>query len=117
MEEEGIEPSDDNGVHSPRMGFRGWVFSFGYVALMLLGLGLHLFTLLIAYSAWGLLAAGATFCFPVFSQIFWFIAVWYYQGTPFTGYGIAVIGYFALSSIFLSTVGLWSDANTGVDAG
>ena len=96
--------SDDYGIDytppSPRIFWR--LFNIAYFVLFLLGLGLHLLTIAIANSTWGFLAAGATVCFPVVSQIFWFIVVWYYQGTPFSFYGIAVIGYAALCGILLT---------------
>ncbi|HLQ24804.1 MAG TPA: hypothetical protein VK138_02875 [Acidiferrobacterales bacterium] len=70
-------------------------------------LGLHVYTIVVAYNASGIGAAVVTFMMPPLSEIFWFIRIWYLNGF-WNGYTAAIAWLVTLlvvggGLIFLST--------------
>lgn len=67
-----------------------------YLIAGILGLIIHIWTILIAYSFGGLIYAIISLILPVIAQIYWGIRVWTYTGTFFNYYCIALVGYVVL---------------------
>lgn len=64
-----------------------------YPVIGILGLIIHIWTIVIAYNVSGLIGAIVTLIFPVLSQIYWFIKVWSFAGTVLNFYCIAILAY------------------------
>jgi len=64
-----------------------------YPAIGILGLIIHVWTIVIAYTVSGLIGAIVTLIFPVMAQIYWFIKVWGFAGTILNLYCIAILAY------------------------
>ncbi len=64
-----------------------------YPVIGILGLIIHIWTIVIAYTVSGLIGAIITLIFPVLSQIYWFIKVWSFAGTILNLYCIAILAY------------------------
>lgn len=66
------------------------------LVMAILGAVLHVWTVVIAFLASGLVGAVITVVLPVLAQIFWFIAVWRGTGTLWNTYCVAVLCYVGL---------------------
>ena len=71
--------------------------------MWILGMVIHIWTIIIAYAFGGLLAAIITLVVPVFAQIYWMIRTWVYVGTFFNLYCLAIAAY-AIG--FIAIIGL-----------
>lgn len=71
------------------MKFVGTVF----IGLKIIGLLIHIWTLFIIYSLYGLLGTIVALFMPVISQIYLFIMSWRISGTVFTQYNTIIIVY------------------------
>ena len=67
-----------------------------YPVMTVLGLVLHLWTIVIAFSASGFGAALLTLIFPVFSELYWGRQIWKVTGTVLNEYCGALLAYAAL---------------------
>ena len=67
-----------------------------YPVMILLGVVLHLWTIVIAFSRTGFGAALLTFIFPVLSELYWGRRVWNATGTLANAYCGALLAYGAL---------------------
>ena len=63
------------------------------VGLQVIGVGIHIWTLLIIYSIYGFFGAVVSFLMPVVSQIYLFIISWKISGTFLTQYNLVIIVY------------------------
>ncbi|UCG89138.1 MAG: hypothetical protein JSW71_11610 [Gemmatimonadota bacterium] len=72
------------------------IVSLAYPILGILGLVIHIWTIVIAYEISGLVGAAISFMLPVLAQIYWGIAAWQETGTIANPYCLAVIGYFVV---------------------
>ena len=70
------------------------------ITVSILGLVIHVWTIVIAFSVSGLLAAVLTLVFPVVSEIFWFIDIGSNLGFD-TTYCVSIIAYVALFGIMI----------------
>lgn len=93
-----LEPGDssyrqkDSGV-SPQFRIGCAAFGLSYFLLMAAGLGIYIWTIVIAYQALGIVGAILSAVFPFFAQLFWVIKIWTDTGTPLNSYCFIVIGY------------------------
>jgi len=76
-----------------------------YVAMGILGLVVHVWTILIAFAASGLIGAVITLILPVLAQIYWFIKIWGVAGNVLNWYCMAVLAY----------IGCWLVVAVGVN--
>ena len=67
-----------------------------YPILGILGLLIHIWTIIIAYASGGIFSAMISLVLPVLSQIFWGIKVWTATETFFNLYCLAIVGYVIL---------------------
>lgn len=80
-----------------------------YVIAGILGMAIHIWTIIIAYSFSGLMGAVITLCLPVIGQIYWFIRMWNYAGTFLNLYCLSIVGYvvfMALAIVFFGLSGI-----------
>jgi hypothetical protein len=77
------------------------------VALWLLGLGIYVFTLYLAYLT-SFVAILLTFIFPFLGQLYWIWALWSATGVFFNPLTIACLAWLGLASITLITMSLAS---------
>jgi hypothetical protein len=80
------------------------IYVLARLALAVLGIGLHLWTIIIALVNSGFLAAGVTLIFPALSELYWGFEVWKASGTLFNPYDLSLAAYVAL--FVLSWAGL-----------
>jgi len=76
----------------------GGMMAIGYISFSILGLIIHVWTIVIAYHISGLISACITVVFPVFAQIYWFIEVGRNVGFG-SIYCLAIITYVVLIGI------------------
>ena len=93
VESEIINPEKSNFMGKIRQGTSCALVGAGYLVLSILGIVIHVWTILIAFSTGGLISAGITLIIPVVAQIYWFIAVWSATGTIVNPYCLAILGY------------------------
>ena len=67
-----------------------------YIVLMILGLLLHLWTIIVALSVKGILAAIFTLALPILAQIYWFFKAWSISGTLLNPYCLGIFAYIGL---------------------
>ena len=77
-----------------------------YPIMAILGAIIHVWTIVIAYLASGLMASVLSFIFPVLAQLFWGYAMWNATGTFLNAYCLALIGYAGLWAIVVIGVGM-----------
>lgn len=65
----------------------------GYIGLSILGLVVHVWTIIIAFSVKGLIGAVITLAMPVLAEVFWFIKVWRVTETILNPYCLSIIAY------------------------
>ena len=66
-----------------------------YPIMGILGLVIHVWTILIAFAMSGLVGAVITLMVPVLAQIFWFIKAWSLAGTVLNLYCLGILAYIA----------------------
>lgn len=71
-----------------------------FVAMGVLGLIIHVWTVVLAYSVSGMFAAVISLIFPVLSELYWFGKVWKSIGID-ASYCLAILGYICLFPIGL----------------
>jgi hypothetical protein len=74
-----------------------------YIVMGILGLLIHLYTILMALGEKGIVAALITLAVPVFSEIYWGIYSWNMTGTFFNTYSVALGAYILL---FIISMGI-----------
>lgn len=67
--------------------------SLFFMLAVILGIILHIWTVIIAYKYSGIVPAALSLPFPVFAQIFWFVRIWIYEKTFFNPFCLLVTGY------------------------
>jgi len=78
-------------------------FGVSYVLYLLLGIVgiiIHVWTILIAYNMKGLIGACISFVLPILSEIFWMIASYTISHTIFTIYNVVIMSY-AITAVIL----------------
>ena len=85
------------------------IAGIAYLVMGVLGLIIHIWTILIAYSFAGILGAAISLMFPVLAQIFWGFKIWAHTGTIMNGYCLALIGYVVAFGAVLIGAGMLSD--------
>jgi len=75
--------------------------SIFYIIIGILGLVIHLWTILLSWGSNGIVAAIIALSLPVISEIFWFFKSWNTTGSFFNTYTIAILVYVVL---WVSTV-------------
>lgn len=73
--------------------------STAYLVMTLLGLVIHVWTIVIAFNAKGLFAAVLSCIFPVIAQLYWGFVGWTTTGTLFNPYCLALLSYVFLWAI------------------
>ena len=73
----------------------GGILGIAWLVATILGLVIHVWTIVIAYLASGIVAAVVTLLFPVLSQAYWFFKVGSNAGYD-TDYCIAILAYVGL---------------------
>ena len=73
--------------------------SLSYLLVMAVGLGIYIWTLVIAYQSLGIVGAVLSAVLPFFAQIFWCIKFWSDTGTIFNLYCIVVISYTVITMV------------------
>ena len=82
----------------------GGIMGLSWIAASILGLVIHVWTIVIAFSVSGLFAAVLTMVFPVLSEIYWFFKVGNNVGFV-TTYCVSIMAYVGLFGIaFLGTM-------------
>jgi len=69
------------------------IFSVAYPLGCLLSAIIHIWTIVIAFAAEGLIGALITFTLPGIAELFWFFTVWSTLGTIVNFYCLAILGY------------------------
>lgn len=72
------------------------LFTLVYVGFGILGLVIHVWTIVIAYAASGLFAALIALCLPVLAQVYWFFQVMSASETIANSYCLSILIYLAL---------------------
>ncbi len=84
---------------SPQFRIGCAAFGLSYFLLMAAGLGIYIWTIVIAYQALGVVGAVLSAVFPFFAQIFWVIKIWTDTGSPVNPYCLIVIGYSVIATL------------------
>jgi hypothetical protein len=71
----------------------------GYYAIALIGVGIHLWTVLIALSQSGFIVAAITLAMPGFAEIFWMVSSWFQSGIFLTVYTAVILTYALLVAV------------------
>ena len=74
------------------------------MGITILGLVIHVWTIVIAFTISGLFAAVFTLVFPVLSELYWFVKVWSNVGLDST-YCMAILAYVGL--FIVAILGAW----------
>ena len=72
-----------------------------YVIMGILGLVIHVWTIVIAFTEKGLIAAVSSLILPVLAQIYWGITIWRTTGTLLNFYCLALIAYVFLIVVLI----------------
>lgn len=82
-----------------------FVMHFSWIS----AIALHIFTIIFAFKASGFISAFISLIFPVLSQIYWFIKMWWVTGSFINVFSFYVITFLAwlLFGFMLSIFGLW----------
>lgn len=80
----------------------GGIMGLAWITASIVGLVIHVWTIVIAFSIKGLFGAVLTLVFPVLSEIFWFFKVGNHVGYD-TTYCVAIMAYVGL--VILAFVG------------
>jgi hypothetical protein len=73
----------------------------GYLSISTLGLAIHIWTIVKAYSLTGILGAVITLFLPVIGEIYWFIRLWKISETVFNFYCTVLIGYLVFIHVMI----------------
>lgn len=69
--------------------------------MIIIYFAIHIWTIWISYSTYGIIGAGITLVTPILSQIFWFVQFWRLTDTFLNPYCIGVVTYLAIWVIFM----------------
>ena len=83
---------------SVRENVGGGIMGLAWIAASILGLIIHVWTIVIAFSVSGLFAAVLTLVFPVLSEIYWFFKVGSNVGFDAT-YCVSIMAYVGLFGV------------------
>ena len=72
-----------------------------YPLMLILGLAIHVWTIVIAFATAGLFAAMLTLAFPVIAQLYWGFRIWHATGILVNAYTLALAVYAALWGIII----------------
>lgn len=78
-----------------------------YFIIGIVGILIHLWTVLIALGESGFIAAAITFVSPLVSQAYWGFVAWHNTGTVFNTYCVALISYTVLSLLSMFAMGFF----------
>lgn len=84
--------------------FTALTIIFGLMG-MIGSLAVHVYTILIAYKLSGFMAAITSFCFPVGSQIYWFIHIWSETGQFINRFSFPVLQLLGIYVLFALSAG------------
>lgn len=84
---------------SPQFSMGCAAFGLGYFLLLAVGLGIYIWTIVIAYEALGIVGAVLSAVFPFFAQVFWVAKIWTDTGSPLNPYCLIVIGYSVIATL------------------
>lgn len=76
-----------------RQGTGCLLMGLAYPVLGILGLIIHIWAIVIAFSSGGIIAAGLTLALPVLAEIYWGFVIWNATGTFQNLYCLAIAGY------------------------
>ena len=76
----------------------GGIMGLAWIAISILGLVIHVWTIVIAFLLSGLFAAVLTLVFPVLSEIYWFFKIGSNLGYG-TTYCVSIMAYVALFGV------------------
>lgn len=71
------------------------------VIMIIIYFAIHIWTIWMSYSTYGIIGAGITLVTPILSQIFWFVQFWRLTDTFFNPYCICVVTYLAIWGIYM----------------
>lgn len=74
-----------------------------YVIIWLAGIAIHLYTVLMAFSVKGFIAALFTLCLPVLAEVYWTFVSWQASGAFINMYSVIILAYVI---IFLLVAGI-----------
>ncbi len=81
-----------------------------FMALGILGVAIHVWTIIIAYSVSGLVSAILALIFPVLAELYWFFRVCAMTGTVLNLYCISLLAYLGLwISLIAHLLGVFKD--------
>jgi hypothetical protein len=84
------------------------LIGIAYPIMGILGLSIHVWTIVIAFTTLGLIVAVITLVMPVIVEIFWFIQVWRITGTVMNRYCLAILAYVGCWIVMLIGFRMWS---------
>lgn len=76
------------------------IYAFTLFGTQILGLIIHVMTIIVAYNGSGLFAACISMVTPVLSEIYWFFKVWANAGLG-NYYCLAILAFLGLSATFI----------------
>lgn len=79
-----------------------------YFTLGVIGILIHLWTVLMAFAVKGFLGAFITFVFPVASQFYWIYYSWRLTGTFFNTFCVAVVSYVIIYGLIIIGFAIFS---------
>lgn len=77
------------------------------IGIWVLGAGIHLYTIIMAFAETGWIGAFITLMLPILAEIYWMFASWKMVGTIFNTYCLAIFAYvflIVISTLFSSFV-------------
>ena len=78
------------------------LIGIAYIGVWLFGIGIHLWTIIIALMNGGIIMAGLTLIFPFVAEAYWFFDAIGTTGTWFNTYCVAIAIYIILVGVSLS---------------
>lgn len=72
-----------------------------YLILSILGIIIHVLTIVIAFLSGGIISATLSLILPVLAQLYWGFRIWSATGTFFNLYCLALAGYVVLWIVFI----------------
>jgi hypothetical protein len=85
--------------------FLSGLAAFGAIVLWLLGFGIYIFTLYLAYST-SFISLLGTLIFPFFSQLFWVWAIWSATGVFFNLLTLLCLAWIALAGVVFGSIAM-----------
>lgn len=80
------------------------------IIMNILGVLIHLFTVLMAYEVSGFIMAAVTLAMPVFAELFWFVRVWIIREEFLNPYTMGILVYLS-AYILMITIGNMTNKN------